>query len=112
VLAGLGLLLAAAAGTETLLNRLLRDTAEAAGPPGRWLLGSAGYVLGIGVNTVLAIDGLEKALAGLGLLEEALAMDLRRPQDYFRRLWTTNFRAADLAAVAQRSDPHTDPGVH
>jgi membrane protein len=58
VLAGLGLLLAAAAGTETLLNRLLRDTAEAAGPPGRWLLGSAGYVLGIGVNTVLAIAAL------------------------------------------------------
>jgi membrane protein len=62
VLAGLGLLLAAslaaAAGTETLLNWLLRDVADAAGPPGRWLLGSAGYVLGIGVNTVLAIAAL------------------------------------------------------
>jgi len=62
VLAGLGLLLAAslaaAAGTETLLNWLLRDVADAAGPPGRWLLRSAGYVLGIGVNTVLAIAAL------------------------------------------------------
>jgi len=74
VLAGLGLLLAAslaaAAGTETLLTWLLRDVADAAGPPGRWLLGSAGYVLGIGVNTVLAIA----ALTGL----PRLRMRLRR----------------------------------
>jgi membrane protein len=74
VLAGLGLLLAAslaaAAGTETLLNWLLRDVADAAGPPGRWLLRSAGYVLGIGVNTVLAIA----ALTGL----PRLRMRLRR----------------------------------
>jgi membrane protein len=59
VLAGLGLLLAAslaaATGTESLLNRLLFDTADAAGPPGRWLLRAAGYALGIGVNTVLAV---------------------------------------------------------
>lgn len=62
ILAGLGLLLAAslaaAAGTETLLNWLLFDAAGAAGPPGRWLLGSAGYVLGVGVNIVLAIAAL------------------------------------------------------
>jgi len=62
VLVGLGLLLAgslaAAAGTETLLNWLLRDAAGVAGPPGRWLLGSAGYVLGVGVNVVLAIAAL------------------------------------------------------
>jgi membrane protein len=62
VLAGLGLLLgaslAAATSTETLLNRLLFDTADAAGPAGRWLLRSAGYVLGIGVNVVLAIAAL------------------------------------------------------
>jgi membrane protein len=74
VLAGLGLLLAAslaaAAGTETLLNWLLADAADSAGPPGRWLLGSAGYVLGIGVNTVLAIA----ALTGL----PRLRMRLRR----------------------------------
>jgi membrane protein len=29
-----------------------------AGPPGRWLLGTAGYVLGIGVNVMLAIAAL------------------------------------------------------
>jgi len=48
--------------------------------------------------TARAIDGLEKALAGMGLLDQALAMDLRRPQDYFNRLWSTAFRATDLAA--------------
>jgi membrane protein len=62
VLAALGLLLAvslaAAAGTETLLNRLLFDTADAAGPLGRWLLRAAGYALGIGVNMVLAVAAL------------------------------------------------------
>jgi membrane protein len=62
ILAGLGLLLAAslatATGTETLLNWLLHDAADTAGPPGRWLLGTAGYVLGIGVNILLAIAAL------------------------------------------------------
>ncbi len=47
--------------------------------------------------TARAIDGLEKALAGLGLLTEALALDLRKPQDYFHRVWSIAFRAADLA---------------
>ena len=37
------------------------------------------------------------ALAGLGLLGDALALDLRKPQDYFHRVWSTAFRAADLA---------------
>jgi len=50
--------------------------------------------------TARAIDGLENALAGLGLLDEALAVDLRKPQDYFHRVWNTAFRAADLAAAA------------
>jgi membrane protein len=62
VLAGLGLLLAAslatATGTEILLTWLLRDAADTAGPPGRWLLGTAGYVLGIGVNIILSIAAL------------------------------------------------------
>ncbi len=49
--------------------------------------------------TARAIDGLEKALAGLGLLDEALALDLRKPQDYFHRVWNTAFRAADLAQI-------------
>lgn len=52
--------------------------------------------------TAPAIDGLEKALAALGLPEEALALDLRRPQDYFHRLWSLAFRASDLA------DEHDD----
>ena len=46
--------------------------------------------------TARAIDGLEKALAGLGLLDQALALDLRKPQDYFHRVWSTVFRASDL----------------
>jgi membrane protein len=62
ILAGLGLLLAvslaAAKGTEILLTWLLQDAADTAGPPGRWLLGTAGYVLGIGVNIILAIAAL------------------------------------------------------
>ncbi len=57
--------------------------------------------------TARAIDGLEKALAGLGLLDEALALDLRKPQDYFHRIWATAFRAGDLAA-AGAEDPDTD----
>jgi hypothetical protein len=55
--------------------------------------------------TSRAIDGLENALAGLDLLDDALALDPRRPQDYFQRIWNTAFRATDLAA----SDADTDP---
>ena len=51
--------------------------------------------------TARAIDGLEKALAGLGPLDQALALDLRKPQDYFDRVWATVFRAADLAHAAE-----------
>jgi hypothetical protein len=47
--------------------------------------------------TARAVDGLEKALAGLGLLDQALALDLRKPQDYFQRVWSVAFRATDLA---------------
>ncbi|WP_238845618.1 hypothetical protein [Nocardia terpenica] len=54
--------------------------------------------------TARAIDGPEKALAGLGLLDDALALDLRKPQDYFHRIWATAFRATDLAA-AESDDP-------
>ena len=61
--------------------------------------------------TARAIDGLEKALAGLGLLDQALALDLRKPQDYFHRVWSTAFRATDLAATgstAHDDNSHTD----
>ncbi|MFD5433500.1 tyrosine-type recombinase/integrase [Kitasatospora sp. NPDC127067] len=54
--------------------------------------------------TARAIDGLEKALAGLGLLDDALALDLRKPQDYFHRVWSTAFRAADLAEAGHDDD--------
>ena len=57
--------------------------------------------------TARAIDGLEKALAGLGLLDDALALDLRKPQDYFHRIWSTAFRASDLTAAAE-SDSAAD----
>ena len=50
--------------------------------------------------TARAIDGLETALAELGLLEQALALDYRRPQDYFHRIWSTAFRATELAQTA------------
>jgi integrase len=61
--------------------------------------------------TAQAIDGLEKALAGLGLLDEALALDLRKPQDYFQRIWATAFRAHDLIDAAQDTSDvlHDEP---
>ena len=59
VLAGLGLVLAAslaaAVGAENLLSWLLLVATGADGPSGRWLLGPAGFVLGIGVNTLLYV---------------------------------------------------------
>ncbi|MFE3905601.1 hypothetical protein ACFXPY_36300 [Streptomyces sp. NPDC059153] len=58
---------------------------------------SADYLHRYFEPTACAIDGLERALAGLGLLDNAFALDLRRPQDYFHRVWSTAFRAADLA---------------
>ena len=58
--------------------------------------------------TAAAIDGLEAALAGLGLLDDALALDLRRPQDYFQRIRNTGFRAAELAKAAE--DAEDAPG--
>ncbi|MEU4828807.1 tyrosine-type recombinase/integrase [Actinomadura sp. NPDC023710] len=61
---------------------------------------TADYLHQVFEPTARAIDGLEQALAGLGLLEDALALDLRRPQDYFHRLWNIAFRADDLAATA------------
>ncbi|WP_410814883.1 tyrosine-type recombinase/integrase [Micromonospora sp. 067-2] len=54
--------------------------------------------------TARAIDGLEKALAGLGLLDDALALDLRKPQDYFHRIWSTAFRARDLTEAGAGGD--------
>jgi len=58
--------------------------------------------------TARAIDGLEKALVGLGLLDDALALDLRKPQDYFHRVWSTAFRAVDLADAGQDEGEYSD----
>jgi hypothetical protein len=58
---------------------------------------TADYLHEVFEPTARAIDGLEKALEAADLLEEALALDLRRPQDYFGRVWATAFRAQDLA---------------
>ncbi|MET9661799.1 hypothetical protein [Streptomyces sp. NPDC006510] len=58
---------------------------------------TADYLHNLFEPTARAIDGLEKALEAVGLLEDALALDLRRPQDFFGRVWATVFRAQDLA---------------
>lgn len=65
---------------------------------------TANYLHHVFEPTAKAIDGLEKALAGLGLLDDALAVDLRRPQDYFQRLWNLGFRASDLANASTDAD--------
>jgi hypothetical protein len=65
---------------------------------------TADYLHQVFEPTSRAVDGLESALAGLGLLDEALALDLRRPQDYFQRIWNTAFRASHLAAAASDAD--------
>ncbi|MFD9846397.1 hypothetical protein [Streptomyces parvus] len=51
-----------------------------------------------------AIDGLERALGAVGLLDEALSLDLRRPQDYFGRVWSTALRAEELARHGEEAD--------
>jgi len=48
---------------------------------------------------------LEKALAGLVLLDDALALDLRKPQDYFQRVWNIGFRATELASASADTGP-------
>ncbi|GAA2264972.1 hypothetical protein GCM10010232_66460 [Streptomyces amakusaensis] len=58
--------------------------------------------------TARAIDGLEKALSAVGLLEDALDLDLRRPQDYFGRVWSTAFRANELARHEGDHDSHEE----
>jgi integrase len=70
---------------------------------------TAAYLHACFEPTARAIDGLENALAGLGLLRDALALDLRKPQDYFHRIWNTAFRASDLARAAGQDD---EPGGH
>jgi integrase len=66
---------------------------------------TADYLHQVFEPTARAIEGLEKALAGLGLLDQALALDLRRPQDYFHRIWNVGFRATDLADLTADAGP-------
>lgn len=68
----------------------------------------ADYLHQIFEPTARAIDGLEKALAAVGLLDDALALDLRRPQDYFGRVWATAFRATQLAQHEDHGDTELD----
>lgn len=72
---------------------------------------TADYLHQVFEPTARAIDGLEKALAGIGLLEEALNHDLRRPQDYFHRIWSTSFRAAELAQLDPLPATETSTGT-
>ncbi|MGE7384256.1 hypothetical protein ACQKM2_01965 [Streptomyces sp. NPDC004126] len=65
---------------------------------------TADYLHEVFDPTARAIAGLETARAAVGLLEEALALDLRRPQDYFGKVWSTAFRAQDLAAPDTEED--------
>jgi hypothetical protein len=52
-----------------------------------------------------------RPVAGLGLLDDALAIDLRKPQDYFHRVWATAFRAGDLAVARHaETDDWQEPG--
>ncbi|MCX4538135.1 hypothetical protein OHA79_47910 (plasmid) [Streptomyces sp. NBC_00841] len=58
---------------------------------------TADYLHEVFEPTARAIDGLERALEAVGMPDEALALDVRRPQDYFGRVWNTAFRAQELA---------------
>ena len=69
---------------------------------------TAAWLHDVFAPTAAAIDGLEAALAGLGLLDDALALDLRRPQDYFQRVWNIGFRATQLASAS--ADTGAVPG--
>ncbi|MCZ0999632.1 hypothetical protein O1M63_18430 [Streptomyces mirabilis] len=66
--------------------------------------GTSDYLHDLFEPTARAIAGLEKALEAVGLLDETLALDLRRPQDYFGRIWSTAFRAQELAHREEEQD--------
>ncbi|MCX4882595.1 tyrosine-type recombinase/integrase [Streptomyces sp. NBC_00847] len=65
---------------------------------------TADYLHKVFEPTARAIDGLEKALAGLGLLGQALALDLRRPQDYFSHMWNTGFPVEEIGDIDTYDD--------
>lgn len=65
---------------------------------------TAKYLHDVFAPTALAIDGLERALASIGLLEQALAMDLRRPQDFFAQVWNLGFPVPALIPPSTNDD--------
>ncbi|MFJ3531436.1 MULTISPECIES: hypothetical protein [unclassified Streptomyces] len=69
---------------------------------------AADYLNDLVDPTARANDGLEGALAAVGLLDEALSLDLRRPQVYFGRVWSTAFRAHELAREDAEPNPQED----
>lgn len=72
---------------------------------------TADYLHQVFEPTARAITGLEKALASLGLLDQALSLDLRRPQDYFHRVWNTNFLTSSLAALSEQPERAAPMGL-
>jgi hypothetical protein len=66
---------------------------------------TASYLHDVFAPTARAIDGLEQALHAAGLHDAALQLDLRRPQDYFTRVWSIAFRADGLARPADDTGP-------
>jgi hypothetical protein len=77
----------------------MADVHRGAGPA------TADYLHDLFEPTALAIDGLKKGLAAVGLLDDALELDLRRPQDYFGRVWATAFRAQEPARHQAEGEP-------
>ena len=59
------------------------------------------------------IADLEAANRALQVeLDDALALDLRKPQDYFQRVWNTAFLASDLAKAGSSQDDDTLRAEH
>jgi len=70
---------------------------------------TASYLHDAFAPTARAIDGLEQALRAAGLHDAALQLDLRRPQDYFTRVWSVAFRADGLTRPPHDTAP-AQPG--
>jgi len=66
---------------------------------------TASYLHDVFAPTARAIDGLEQALRAAGLHDAALQLDLRRPQDYFTRVWSIAFRADGLTRPPDDAAP-------
>ncbi|MFE5492980.1 hypothetical protein ACFQ7Z_23935 [Streptomyces virginiae] len=67
---------------------------------------TADYLHDLFEPTALVISGLEKALAAVGLLDEARELDLRRPQDYFGRVWAQRSEHRNSPVTKTKGNPH------